>query len=365
MSTSTEQNSIAIVPNDLDFKSRAIEEIDNFLSTCFNIVNFRYKDVLDKNSIRQYYCLTKFSFVFSKSKEKSENIMYFSLFYNRNRNAILNGNFENIFLKNQYVQFGENKIQLKEGDECYRIMLSEIYRDALDNKADAESKRDLIDFEDEENREYYYNLCRDKNFLYKLSKIFYYIIDTNDRARLSEIVSSFEEELSIPQSKRIIKKNAEGDNIIGEIFSKVSNAALDNGIDISSFLDPQNAPKIDNTFILNTLDSFLNNPSTKKLFNVASGFLNNMDKNKLEEIKQEIIGEDGNINMAPVSNIIGSTLSGNMEPIKNFSEKMKLDELLNPEIENEISNIEGVNEISKMMQNFDMSKLADLFAPKK
>jgi len=242
-------------------------------------------------------------------------------------------------------------------------MITEIYKDAIENRKKAESLQDLIDFEAEENFEYSYNLHRDTNFLYKLSKIFYYIINTGDRVNLSVLVSHYEDKLSVPAGKRIIKKEERG--VIGQIIQKVSDAAAQKGINIG--ITPETIPNIDSKTILSFVDLFLNNEATSKLLDVASGaFKNNDMMNNFNNIKNEFVNNDGSMNFGSIKNIITSVSSGDLRPIKEMSEKMNLGSIVN---DMNLGSMEGMEDFGKdfgkslgdmVSGDFDFSKIGDM-----
>lgn len=347
------------------FIDKAIDEIRLFLDTCLNIINSRHQDTLDINKVFHYSCLKKYMNVFNKCDIKTDHILYFSHLFNNNRNQILSGKMENVLLeKNAYVQYGQGKIKIGKSEEVYRIMITEIYKDALENKKKAESLQNLIDFDAIENCEYSYNLHRDKNFLYKLSKIFYYIINTGDRTRLGEIVSYYENELSVPPSKRIIKvQTGEDENFVGKIVQKLSDAAAMNGVDLGINID--SLPNINGKAIENLLDNFLNNEATSNLFGVLANAYKSMD---MGEIKKDFINNNGSINYGSIGKIASSVSNGDLSKIKEIGDKMNLGGMLENMNLGNIAGMAGMGELGKNLTNmvsngdFDLAKAGEMIS---
>lgn len=288
---------------------------DYFIDTINNEVQSLLrlsKKILDKNdelleSVKESdesKCLTKFSEILSVGGSKYS-IEYFEDLFNKYKKGILLTHQTDAWLTKMgevIIQFGDtrkNKVELSEEEKLYRFCVSSIYRKSLQNSEITNSKLqeslDNIDEDDIGGEE-----IMTYNFLLKLMRIFYCIIDTRDSPKIEKIVQYFENKLEVPEDKRLAPvTNNSGPDIVSELAKIASEVAKENDIN----LPIGDTNMINTNSILTFVKNLQNNPLSKTLIKTGIQSFKDTDKEKLKGFTDQMKTPTGEINFEGIKNI--------------------------------------------------------------
>ena len=278
-----------------------------------------------------------------------DHIKNFERFYNINKRDILKTDISDSWIKNNnvYLQFGEGFTQLKKQELKFRIRISDIYNTTFKNKKYSENK--MMDNDEDKVDESDFH--RSDNFLLKFIRLFYYIIDVpEDNEILEDIVRKLENDLNVPDSKRVApkykSKNGErkGPDLVSEFVKRVNGVI--NKYDFPINL-PQNVDTIDTDSLLNFTDSVIQNPQVEKILQTIITAAKGLDHNAIKDTASKFMSEDGVVNTEPLKKITDSLYSGNFNEIKEMATKIGIN-----------MNSDNFKEIGDQLKNFDTSTLA-------
>lgn len=146
---------------------------------------------------QELVCLSRYLSIYN-SMDPHEHYCYFETMYGRHRNAILNCLKDDRWIRNSriVIQFGEGIKGMPESCRRVRIMLSDIFLMACDLQESAERALDGIDEKFAAGGK---DLIRPNILLLHLMRIFYFLIENNDKEALGKIVTQLEDELAVPR----------------------------------------------------------------------------------------------------------------------------------------------------------------------
>lgn len=277
-----------------------------------------------------------------------DHIKGFERLYNLNKREILKTDITDEWIrdKNIYLQFGEGLIKLKKDDLKFRIKISEIYNASISNKKYTEEK--MLDGDDDKVLDA--DLYRTENFVLKLMRLFYYIIDVpEDSSILEDIVRKFENDLNVPDNRRVVPKykskngGSGGPDLVHEFTKRVKNIIQDNELPINL---PENIDAIDNAALLNFADSFLQNPQAQNILKGIIGTVKGLDQNMIKNVTSEFMKEDGTVNLGSMKKITDSLYQGDISGIKNMASQIGIN-----------MSSEKFAEIGDQIKNFDTSSI--------
>ena len=142
-------------------------------------------------------CLTKYLTVY-KAVGPESHIIYFVQLFNANRTKILDTLKDDSWLATDKIaiQFGEHlkEVMAKPNAKQYRIMLGTVYTIAVELKKVASAN--VLELDPLSVNE---DLIRCEIIMLHLFRIFYYVIDTNDKPAIGEILAVMEHNLRTPK----------------------------------------------------------------------------------------------------------------------------------------------------------------------
>lgn len=317
-----------------DSESRDMAEVENDNDT-FSKLN-SYTDTLYKNS----------------KIELKHHLKSFERFYTRNKRSILKTDISDEWLSNgDFVQFGDGFLALEEKHIRFRINVSAIYMAAVSNKKYTEAC--ILDNEDDKINES--DLYRCENFILKLIRIFYHIITiTEDRETLEDIIRKYENDLNVPDNRRVAPKykarngTGGGPDLVYEMTKRVQSVINDNELPVKM---PENIDSLNTEVLLGFADSILQNDQTKNILSTLFNTVKGIDPSVINNLKSNFISDNGTFNMEPIKKITDSLYSGNTSEIQNMASNIGID-----------LNSNSFKQITDSFNNFDSSsiKLPDL-----
>lgn len=176
------------------------DEVRKFIAQSIETIKTRYGAVMEFGEVRtELVCINKYLSIYNSMKPE-EHYQYFENLYNRNRQAVLNCRKDNLWIiKNKLtIQFGEGT-KLAEKCKQIRIPITDIFTIAFDLQDKAEAMLDGFEDRTLGGKD----LIRPNILLLHLIRIFYYLTDGSDREQLSKIISELEDELGVPNDKRV------------------------------------------------------------------------------------------------------------------------------------------------------------------
>lgn len=271
------------------------ESIDKEIKALIKQSEDTIKSKYGPNSNRiELECLNRYSSVY-KNTDPQEHFEYFQNIYKKKRLEILDTIKDDkwIRLGNINVQFGEGtkvSSEMENKRKKIKIMLSDIYKIALDLQSIAEKTLDGID-DQMANESVGKDLIRPNILLLHLTRIFYFLNDDLDKDKLGEIVTHLETVLCvtkrtvIPDSMKIVDQtvNSPGmSNGLTSLFTMATSMMEKMGYKPPPGMKPPSDGEISQ--VINTV---FGNETTQ---NVIHGMFSSLkDRNDFGTAVQEII----------------------------------------------------------------------------
>lgn len=276
-----------------------------------------------------------------KKTNSRDHFNYFEMFYNRNRNDVLNIMNSDEWIKNgnkSYIQFADNNAKLTNDDLKFRIDIASIYKDALLIKKHAESNKIINgEFSPAEKRDYFKN----KNFQLRLLRLIYYALETRDKKEVAKIIQNLEIELGVPErNKTILEKDdtsngSNSEDFVQGMFKRFTGIMKDVGLNV-----PNNeTPGLNQTDILGMIDGFMENDSFKSVLTAASGSLKNIGPDFQNNL-MNMVFKDGKFNQDIIQTLISTVSTGDISKIKTLASTLGIN----------LDGIEDMNQIQDMIR---------------